>query len=55
MSTKTKVMSLICIVLSVCVIVIVTNATDRAAAAGEPEHPVGDAPDTGVEAVETGV
>src|SRR5436190_11307352 len=39
MSTKTQVMSLICVVLSVCVIVIVTNATDRAAAAREPEDP----------------
>src|SRR6266850_887388 len=37
MSTKTKAMSLICVGLSVCVIVIVTNATDRAAAAGEAE------------------
>src|SRR5207237_5042399 len=39
MSTKTKVISLIGVVLSVCVIVIVTNATDRAAAVGELEHP----------------
>ena len=37
MSTKTKVMSLICVGLSLCVVVIVTNATDRAAAAGEAE------------------
>src|SRR5882762_7756000 len=37
MSTKTKAISLICVGLSVCVIVIVTNATDRAAAAGEAE------------------
>ncbi len=37
MSAKTKLMSLICVGLSVCVIVIVTNATDRAAAAGEAE------------------
>ena len=39
MSTKTKVMSLICVGLSLCVIVIVTNATDRGAAAGEAEDP----------------
>ena len=39
MSTKTKVMSLICAGLSLCVVVIVTNATDRVAAAGEGEHP----------------
>ncbi len=37
MSAKTKLMSLICVGLSVCVIVIVTNATDRAAAPGEAE------------------
>ncbi len=32
-------MSLICVGLSLCVVVIVTNATDRVAAAGEGEHP----------------
>ena len=31
-------MSLICVGLSLCVVVIVTNATDRVAAAGEGEH-----------------
>jgi len=39
MSTKTKVISLICVGLSLCVVVIVTNATDRGAAAGEAEDP----------------
>src|SRR6266849_7814399 len=38
MSTKTKLMSLICIGLSLCVIVIVTNASDWVAAASEAEH-----------------
>src|SRR6266850_7862120 len=39
MSTKTKVMSLICVGLFLCIVVIVTNATDMVAAAGEAEHP----------------
>ncbi len=39
MSTKTKVMSLICVGLFLCVVVIVTNATDMVAAADEAEHP----------------
>ncbi len=39
MSTKTKVMSLICVGLSLCVVVILTNATERATVAGPAEHP----------------
>src|SRR5437762_5525009 len=39
MSTKTKVMSSICVGLSLCVVVIVTNAAHRVAAAGEAETP----------------
>jgi len=38
MLTKTKVMCLIGVGLSLCVVVIVINATDRVAAAGEAEH-----------------
>src|SRR5437588_9779644 len=40
MSTKTKVMSLVCFGLFLCVVVIVTNATDRATASSEAEHPI---------------
>ena len=39
MSAKTKMMSLICLGLCPCVVVIVTNVADRVAAAGEAEHP----------------
>jgi hypothetical protein len=39
MSTNTKVMSLICVGLFLCVVVIVTNATDMVAAADAAEHP----------------